>query len=112
MTAVARDEVDHLAIVTRLLARRGGKLTKSHANPCASELYRLVRKGRKSEELADRLMISSLIEARSMSASICWAKRLKTITSCASSIEIYGRRSTGIICRSFNWLSRCCQRVR
>jgi tRNA-(ms[2]io[6]A)-hydroxylase len=65
MTAVARDEVDHLAIVTRLLARRGGKLTKSHANPYASDLHKLVRKGRGTEELADRLMISSVIEARS-----------------------------------------------
>jgi tRNA-(ms[2]io[6]A)-hydroxylase len=65
MTAVARDEVDHLAVVTRLLARRGGKLTKSHANPYASELHKLVRKGLGTEELVDRLMISSLIEARS-----------------------------------------------
>jgi tRNA-(ms[2]io[6]A)-hydroxylase len=65
MTAVARDEVDHLAVVTRLLARRGGALTKSHANPYASELHKLVRKGRGTEELVDRLMISSLIEARS-----------------------------------------------
>jgi tRNA-(ms[2]io[6]A)-hydroxylase len=65
MTAVARDEVDHLAVVTRLLARRGGALTKSHANPYAAELHKLVRKGRGTEELVDRLMISSLIEARS-----------------------------------------------
>ena len=33
MTAVSRDEVEHLAVVCRLLARRGGRLTKSHANP-------------------------------------------------------------------------------
>jgi tRNA-(ms[2]io[6]A)-hydroxylase len=65
MTAVARDEVEHLAVVTRLLARRGGKLTKSHSNPYASELHKLVRKGLGPEELVDRLMISSLIEARS-----------------------------------------------
>jgi tRNA-(ms[2]io[6]A)-hydroxylase len=65
MTAVARDEVEHLAIVSRLLARRGGKLTKSHANSYASALHQLVRKGRGTEELVDRLMISSLIEARS-----------------------------------------------
>jgi tRNA-(ms[2]io[6]A)-hydroxylase len=65
MTAVARDEVEHLAVVTRLLARRGGKLTKSHANPYASELHKLVRKGLGPEELIDRLMISALIEARS-----------------------------------------------
>ena len=65
MTAVARDEVEHLAVVSRLLARRGGKLTKSHANPYASELHKLVRKGTGPGELVDRLMISALIEARS-----------------------------------------------
>src|SRR5215204_4080981 len=65
MTAVARDEVEHLAIVSRLLARRGGKLTKSHANPYASDLHKLVRKGTGPGELVDRLMISALIEARS-----------------------------------------------
>jgi tRNA-(ms[2]io[6]A)-hydroxylase len=65
MTAIARDEVDHLAIVCRLLARRGGKLTKSHSNPYANALHSLVRKGLGTEELVDRLMISSLIEARS-----------------------------------------------
>src|SRR5215212_3137249 len=45
MTAVARDEVEHLAVVSRLLARRGGRLTKSHANPYAAELHKLVRRG-------------------------------------------------------------------
>src|SRR3954468_15544014 len=65
MTAVARDEVEHLAVVSRLLARRGGRLTKSHSNPYASALHQLVRKGRVPDELVDRLMISSLIEARS-----------------------------------------------
>ena len=65
MTAVARDEVEHLAVVSRLLARRGGRLTRQHANPYASALHRLVRRGRGQEELVDRLMISALIEARS-----------------------------------------------
>src|SRR3982750_2973737 len=65
MTAVARDEVEHLATVTRLLARRGGRLTKSHSNAYASALHQLVRRGRGTEELVDRLMISALIEARS-----------------------------------------------
>jgi tRNA 2-(methylsulfanyl)-N6-isopentenyladenosine37 hydroxylase len=65
MTAVARDEVEHLAIVTRMLARRGGRLTKQHRNEYASRLHALVRRGRGSEELVDRLMISALIEARS-----------------------------------------------
>lgn len=65
MTAIARDEVEHLGIVTRLLARRGGCLTKQHANPYASALRDLVRLGLGSEELIDRLMVSALIEARS-----------------------------------------------
>src|SRR3954469_22553210 len=65
MTAVSRDEVEHLALVCRLLARRGGRLSKSHANPYASELHKLVRRGHGTHELVDRLMISSLIEARS-----------------------------------------------
>ncbi|MCB9851992.1 MAG: hypothetical protein H6819_02765 [Phycisphaerales bacterium] len=65
MSAIARDEVDHLAIVTRLLARRGGRLTKYHRNAYASDLRALVRSGRGTAELLDRLMISALIEARS-----------------------------------------------
>ena len=65
MTAVARDEVEHLAVVCRLLARRGGKLTKQHSNPYASALRALVRQGTGPGELVDRLMVSALIEARS-----------------------------------------------
>jgi len=65
MTAIARDEVDHLAVVTRILARRGGRLTRSHSNPYASELHKLVRRGEGTHELVDRLMISALVEARS-----------------------------------------------
>ena len=65
MTAIARDEVEHLAIVSRLLARRGGRLTRQHSNPYASGLHKLVRKGQGPHELVDRLMISALIEARS-----------------------------------------------
>ncbi len=65
MTAVARDEVEHLAVVTRLLSRRGGKLTRSHHNAYASALHKLVRRGKGPDELIDRLLISALIEARS-----------------------------------------------
>src|SRR5262245_5094902 len=43
MTAIARDEVEHLAIVSRLLARRGGRLSRQHSNPYASDLHKLVR---------------------------------------------------------------------
>ncbi len=65
MTAVARDEIEHLAIVTRLLARRGGRLTRHHKNAYAAGLRELVRKGDGPLEIMDRLMVAALIEARS-----------------------------------------------
>lgn len=65
MTAIARDEVEHLAIVTRLLARRSGRLSKQHKNPYANDLRELVRLGLGPVEVMDRLMVSALIEARS-----------------------------------------------
>jgi len=64
MTAVARDETAHLAQVTRLLFKRGGRLERIHKNPYANALRLLVRKGSAGEVL-DRLMVSALIEARS-----------------------------------------------
>jgi tRNA-(ms[2]io[6]A)-hydroxylase len=65
MTAIARDEVEHLGVVTRMLSRRGGRLTRNHRNPYANDLRQLVRLGAGDRELIDRLMISALIEARS-----------------------------------------------
>lgn len=65
MTAISKDEVEHLATVTRLIARRGGRLSRQHSNPYASHLRDLVRKGTGPAELVDRLMVSALIEARS-----------------------------------------------
>lgn len=64
MTSVARDEAAHLAQVTRLLFRRGGRLERVHKNPYAHALRLLVRKGGPGEIL-DRLLVSALIEARS-----------------------------------------------
>jgi tRNA-(ms[2]io[6]A)-hydroxylase len=75
MTTLARDEVDHLATVTRLLARRGGRLTKHHRNPYAAALRDLVRVGQARLELIDRLMIASLIEARSCERFAILARR-------------------------------------
>jgi tRNA-(ms[2]io[6]A)-hydroxylase len=65
MTAVARDEVEHLATVVKIIARRGGKFSRMHRNPYASALRNTVRLGQGPDELADRLMVSALIEARS-----------------------------------------------
>lgn len=64
MTAVARDETAHLAQVTRILLRRGGRLERVHKNPYANSLRLMVRKG-EATELLDRLLISALIEVRS-----------------------------------------------
>lgn len=64
MTAVARDEAAHLAQVTRILLRRGGRLGRSHTNPYATGLRRMVRKGQLGDTI-DRLFVSALIEARS-----------------------------------------------
>lgn len=64
LTAVARDEAAHLAQVTRLLIRRGGRLSRQHKSPYANALRALVRKGQAVETL-DRLLVSALIESRS-----------------------------------------------
>jgi tRNA-(ms[2]io[6]A)-hydroxylase len=65
LTAIARDEIEHLAIVCRLLNRRGGRLTRTHHNAYASGLRERVRRGRGPQEVLDRLLVSALIEARS-----------------------------------------------
>lgn len=64
MTGVAKDEVVHLAQVTRLILNRGARLDRYHKNPYANSLRQLVRKGHPAE-LLDRLLVSALIEIRS-----------------------------------------------
>ncbi len=88
MTAIARDEVDHLATVTRMLARRGGQLTKFHRNPYANELRSLVRTGRNPDELIDRLMVSALIEARS-------CERFEVLARCCEDADLVDASGTG-----------------
>jgi tRNA 2-(methylsulfanyl)-N6-isopentenyladenosine37 hydroxylase len=64
MTAIARDETNHLAQVIRLLLNRGARLDRFHKNPYANALRQLVRKG-EPVELLDRLLVAALIEVRS-----------------------------------------------
>jgi tRNA-(ms[2]io[6]A)-hydroxylase len=64
MIGIARDEMAHLAQVTRLLLSRGGRLDRFHKNPYANSLRQLVRKGEPTE-LLDRLLVAALIELRS-----------------------------------------------
>jgi len=65
IAAIARDETQHLQMVLKLLEKKGGSLARSHKNPYATDLRKLVRQGKGSQELADRLLVSALIEARS-----------------------------------------------
>jgi tRNA-(ms[2]io[6]A)-hydroxylase len=65
LASVARDEVEHLGVVLRLLRERGGRLGRLHRNPYAARLRALVRVGAGPAELLDRLLVSALIEARS-----------------------------------------------
>ena len=64
MTAIARDEVSHLAQVTRLILNRGGHMDRFHKNPYANSLRQMVRIG-EPDELLDRLLVAALIEVRS-----------------------------------------------
>lgn len=65
MISVAKDEISHLGIVTRILERRGGTMTRSHKNQYAFDLRALLRLGQGERELVDRLLVSALIELRS-----------------------------------------------
>jgi tRNA 2-(methylsulfanyl)-N6-isopentenyladenosine37 hydroxylase len=58
LAQIAREEAEHLALVLKHLAARGGRLSAEHRNPYAAALHAHVA-------LADRLFVSALIEARS-----------------------------------------------
>lgn len=64
MSAIAREELEHLALVHKILIARGGAMPHDHANPYVRALQQHVRKGSRFH-LLDRLLVSSLIEARS-----------------------------------------------
>jgi tRNA-(ms[2]io[6]A)-hydroxylase len=64
LTGIARDEVEHLSLVSRTLAERGGRLPREHRNPYAAGLRQYVALGT-PDELADRLHVAALIELRS-----------------------------------------------
>ncbi len=81
LSAIAKDEVGHLATVLRLLEKRGFPLSKAHRCQYAHELRALVRKGQGPAEVVDRLLISSLIEARS-------AERFEILGRCADDSEL------------------------
>lgn len=65
LAGIARDEAFHLDLVTKMLKKKGGKLERQHRSLYAGDLRRLVRMGLTPQEVLDRLLVSSLIEARS-----------------------------------------------
>tara|TARA_A100001015_G_C15016230_1_gene725668 strand:+ start:1805 stop:2425 length:621 start_codon:yes stop_codon:yes gene_type:complete len=65
MIHVARDEIEHLHVVNKLLERRGGEMSKSHKNGYAASLNRFIRLGEGHFEHVDRLLVSAMIECRS-----------------------------------------------
>jgi tRNA 2-(methylsulfanyl)-N6-isopentenyladenosine37 hydroxylase len=77
VASIAKDEALHMQAVLKLLHKRGGELEHRHKNPYAFDLRVLVRKGKGQQELADRLLVSALIEARSCERFICLSEESK-----------------------------------
>ncbi len=65
LSNIARDEAAHLNAVVRHIRKRGWKLERLHRSLYAGELRTLVRMGKGSDEILDRLLTSAVIEARS-----------------------------------------------
>jgi len=78
MTAIAREEAEHLQAVVRIMEKRGGTLSRAHRNPYAKALRELVRPGGAADNLLDRLMVSALIELRSCERFAVLASFLET----------------------------------
>lgn len=64
MICLAKEELQHFHEVFRLMQKRGVPLASDEKDPYVSALLRLVRHGRE-EHFLDKLLVSSLIEARS-----------------------------------------------
>ncbi len=65
ISGIARDEASHLNLVVKIMRRRGWDLERLHRGKYPGDLRALVRLGKGPKEVADRLLVSALIEARS-----------------------------------------------
>lgn len=72
---VAFEESEHFNRVIQLLHRRGGELDAARDNPYAAGLIRGLS-SRQGEVLLDRLLLSSLIEARSLERFLLLSRHL------------------------------------
>jgi tRNA-(ms[2]io[6]A)-hydroxylase len=75
LISLAREELEHFLQVHRLLARRGLALGADPPDPYAAGLLKAVRHPRDTH-LLDRLIVASLIEARSCERFLILARRL------------------------------------
>ena len=75
MVTVAREELEHFGQVHRFLVKRGQRLGPDEKDPYVNSLLTAVRK-ESSERLLDRLLVASLIEARSCERFYILAKNL------------------------------------
>lgn len=76
MIALAHEELEHFDRIWRILQERGWKLGRMDKDPYVQELLPLVRKEGVGG-LIDRLLVSSLIEARSAERFFLLAKHLQ-----------------------------------
>lgn len=65
MLALAHEELEHYQAMARIVHARGGRLGHADKDPYVQALLPLARRQGAAEALVDRLLISSLIEARS-----------------------------------------------
>ena len=64
MTTIVQEELEHFEMVLQLLERRGVTFRRLASGPYGKELNRLVRE-QEPDRAVDRLLVASLIEARS-----------------------------------------------
>lgn len=64
MIELAQEEMEHFRLVYALLRSRGAGLGQDAPDPYMTQLHRAMRKEEKFDYLLDRLLVSSIIEAR------------------------------------------------
>lgn len=77
MIELAKEELDHLDIVVRILTKRGITMSPDTGNPYAQQLHQHVR-GEEPLRLLDALIVGAFIEARSCERFSLMAKHAPT----------------------------------
>lgn len=77
LTEIALDEVNHLNLVLELLKKREIRFEKYHSSLYVSGLRERLGQSNSSDELVDKLLISSLVEARSCERFLLLAENIE-----------------------------------